>query len=206
MQGLEELRRFALISGTLLALSISNANFAQAATVNLDSSGDVTSISDLVVGTTNYHILFLGHAPYAATFPNGELYADASIIAQAIADLLNVQTTIPNIAGTDPSGPAVNPTTTGFVLPESISASNIKRFAGRHQDASQPLDLNHLSYEYVVNGAVLPVTNTLPNQLVWAFASVETPLPAALPLFVSGLSGLAFLARRRKRKLLSQPT
>lgn len=40
-------------------------------------------------------------------------------------------------------------------------------------------------------GAILPPSNT---------AVAETPLPATLPLFASGLGAFAFVARRRRRK------
>jgi hypothetical protein len=51
-------------------------------------------------------------------------------------------------------------------------------------------------YFYVPDGFTLFISegigNTLPN-------SVATPIPASLPLFVSGLGGLGYLARRRRK-------
>ncbi len=52
-------------------------------------------------------------------------------------------------------------------------------------------------YFYVPDGITFSISdgigNALPN-------SGETPIPAALPLFVSGLGGLGYLARRRRRR------
>ena len=42
--------------------------------------------------------------------------------------------------------------------------------------------------------------NNTDNPGVWSSAAVATPLPAALPLFVSGLGALGLLGWRRKRK------
>jgi hypothetical protein len=77
---------------------------------------------------------------------------------------------------------------------------------GYTQVASGTDELNHvllgpadLFYYFAFNPADVSALNT--NVLLTSVDFVSTvPLPAALPLFASGLCGLGLLARRRKRK------
>ena len=68
--------------------------------------------------------------------------------------------------------------------------------------------INYLNfYAALTNGNYITYNISGPSPIIWIangqtleLATIVTPLPAALPLFATGLGVMAYLAKRRKRK------
>jgi hypothetical protein len=105
------------------------------------------------------------------------------------------------------AGDTVNITVSGFFLqgmydaPVSLSANSIKAAAPGNAilliDFASPLSSNGSD---AVSDVVFFVNQTSSGFVVVTGDAAVTPLPAALPLFAAGVSGLGLFGWRRKRK------
>jgi hypothetical protein len=184
----------------LQGLFLPRAVPAQAATINL-SSGLVTGIDDLDVGGSLYDIAFIGSGTSYNTAYGGAniAYANASAIVDAIKALLNAEyPNVPNIAGTSPL-PGFR--ASGFAIPYSVAASTVDLLFASRPTAS-------LGFGLYGNPLTAPGTfrtGTLNSPYSWIVATpaapavAETPIPGALPLFATGLTGLGFVVFRRRQ-------
>ncbi len=167
---------------------------ALATTVDYSSSGLVSGIEDLVVGSNIYDITFVAGVNYNTAYNNiAVAYSNAGDIVSAIIATLNAEPKTPynqpNIAGT--SGSQSN-----FVLPSAINSSNVTVRGGDHNAAHGAASL----YSALPSGTNFARNGVLSSSYAWAIVTA-VPLPAALPLFASGLGALGLFAWRRKRTL-----
>ncbi len=190
---LSTFRRFAIIACAFLAFTFAPSGPTRAATIHTDGSGDVTSITGLDVGGSFFDIAFIhggeGLSYNDAYTPDTPHYANAEAAAGAIVSFLNSFDPLPKISGTiDPEYGY-----TGFQIPFALAPTYVQVFyANTNCNSSTP--------RYCTN----PMDTFSPTRLnpsVYAWVELyPTPLPATLPLFATGLSGLGLLGWRRKRK------
>ena len=194
-----------LIAAALSALAFAQAIPTRAATVIYDSNGDVTGIVGLwVPDDPNVYvdIAFLpGTNVSYNTAYGGEIVLNeyADFIGDAIGDLLNSLPQIPDIAGTTAAERG------GFLIPWwGIDGGAVHLLWDYHLTGDTTARYPGVSYF----AAYLDASPPLPHY-DWVWTSVTpsaVPLPAALPLFASGLGVMGVLAWRRKRKKAAAKT
>jgi hypothetical protein len=181
------LRLWQILGALLLAISI-NTQPADAVTVNTDGHGHATSVTDLIVGGSTYDVDFV-------------LVFDEASAVMAI-DFTSAATALTAVDSLDAALNAAGVTgivfpifTTGsFAIPTSVSITTfptVTFFEGLYDGSSWQADTS--SQDIVLPGDL--VLNVADFTLVGT-----TPLPAAFPLFATGLGGLVLLGWRRKRK------
>jgi hypothetical protein len=175
----------------ITCLMLTQASQTNAATVQVDASGNATSITGLTVGSVTYNIDFM-YGFFDELF-GGTLFADAPDISMAIRDALNALSPVPQ----DVFDPA---TTTSRFNPSgsfSIPYTNLTTIS---------LDVVFSGFS---NGTWLIGANSGISTLGTTGSAGTTmyavptlvnavPLPAAFPLFLSALAGMGFFGWRRK--------
>ena len=188
-------RSLFLAGSALLALVILQPVATRAATVSYDGSGDVSSITDLQVGTNYFDITFIP-VVFGQTYNDvygssaSVAYSNALQIASAIVTELNSLTPIPDT-------PVISTSYSGFFVPYSVDATTVIWAHSVHNagDGTDPYLAAVLN-----TGAGDRSTYTNPGYS-WVRASpTATPLPAAFPLFGTGLGAFGLLGWRRKQK------
>jgi hypothetical protein len=182
------------VTSTAIAITIANG-----------SLGSVIQPFDTTLGTLdNVTITLMARAEQTITY--------ASNNAPGIPASVNFTLTLsPGVPGASTS---VGFDTTGSLNTTGLTFSPSLPNADFEVAANIPLGLTNNSTN--ANGGVLSNTspfspgNSFPGgdidvQVVYAYTPtpVTTPLPAALPLFATGIGGLGLLGWRRKRKALA---
>ncbi len=173
-----------LLAGAVLTIGIVVAAAPSLAATLVGTPSDATGINDLVVGTTTYDVTFVQgsyNSVYATTPPTflGD-FADAQTASNGIDAFLN-------LSGVT----ALNTFTLEFAVPFAISPS------------SNTFVYNKLGPPWTDLGSANAISSIADGSLAQAVFTVDltaTPLPAAFPLFASGLGALGLLGWRRKRK------
>lgn len=164
---------------------------SHAASVQVNASGYVTGISNLTVGTEAYDIDFM-YGSFDELFM-GSLFSDAPGISEAIRDVLNTLSPVPQEVY-DPDAIAAP----AFLNPAnafSIPYTNLTTIS---------LDVAFSGYSFGSSiwliGANSGISNLgVASSTMYAVPSLSNvPLPAAFWLFGSGLVGLIGITRRKK--------
>ena len=168
---------------------------ASAATINTNGTGEVTSITGLDVGGSFFDVTFFSvGTSYETAYGGADVeYSNALAIASAIAQLLNAQATIPDIAGT-----LGNTAQSGFIVPLSVVGTDLSVYYASRTPPPFP------AYNDPPTFAPITRTTGINPEFAWTevslTAATATPLPAALPLFATGLGAFGLIGWRRKRK------
>jgi len=185
---------FATVCGAVSLLLAIGIAPMRAATVNFNLSGRVTGVSDVVVGASHFNITFsAGGLSYDTAYSgNAITYPNAVAIRDALIVILNgLFPNVPHIAVPDA-------TVSAFIIPLSLTASG---------DVEGPYAVKGTlpTQLYQPQFTLGPVPHDEPRQdtLAWTYVS-ETPLPATLPLFITGLGALGLIGWRRKQKHLGR--
>ncbi len=199
-------RRFALIRryvlGVLLLVPLLFAQGAQpqAAVVNFDGSGDVTSIDGLMVDGQTFDILFVlgtyNTVLGPALFPNAAAIRDAIQIELNPTGPLSAVIDAPNLA-------VALAFSNLFAIPSQISSAlSFGSPFGVDTFGSQRVEVGEGFFtpeRWVPFDSFRGFTE---SNVSWAVPTLisSVPLPAALPLFGSALAMLGIVGWRRRRQ------
>jgi hypothetical protein len=194
---MKKFRLMDLINAAALTLGLCVISMQVSAAVVCVGTGAVaTSCSGVVVNSTTYDVTWLlpnyptGPAPI---FSGVNASADASAVADAINTGLNAGlfTNIEYDTGSGTSS-ALACTEACYYVPYRINPTNVSTWENRYLTTPTPgwVTSSNPSYAFATQ-------NTRPVTVFTPAAAV--PVPAALPLFLSGIALVGWVGRRRSQ-------
>ncbi len=171
------------------------------------SSAALAALSGVAPGTSGNRALFNGATPTAGLSVYTTNLAFFSLINEILLALNGADTVIINVAGTSATlsdnflgGPFAAATNVVWNFYEATSLTFATQFFGSvlapyaNVTLTSPIEGTLVANNVTLNGEMhlRPFAGTLPDQ------PMAVPAPAALPLFLAGLAGLAVVARRRR--------
>ena len=174
------------VSGSVGTLSDGILSFSGTITTSSSSnipgflgSGDISGWDIKITGYSESFTLQPGPDNFIEFLGTSDLLASSTTLSW---------NTSSNVASTFPSE---------FLIEEEFSAPH-KAFILFQQ--SSVTDVSVLTIDAENNGGGLQHNSDLSSNFIFGTAAATTPIPAALPLFATGLGGLGFLGWRRRRK------
>jgi hypothetical protein len=193
-----------LLTSCVLALTVSfglTVAGPSNATTLLGPTSAASGFNGLVVDTVTYDVTFVHdsyNSVYASTTPT--FLGNSTGASDAMIALVSA------LRGSDVTGLVglVLPdyyTVLYLVVPYSVPAGNFVSAAACGTDVNSICQLPPFPPPWGTGTPYVDASTTY-DQLDYAVftAAAETPLPAALPLFASGLGGLGLLSWRRRKK------
>jgi hypothetical protein len=173
----------------------SSSPYDAGAIMIVNTSGASLSIDSAAVSINGLALTGSGYAPFYWTFPVTLAAGNALILTQTTQ--YNFDTS-DYATITSPGVPVTNCTVTCPTVTIGAAGGSPQTFL----DTAHTLDT--LGYDFAYNGANESfnwrLIGTCSGPGCGTTVSLATPLPATLPLFVSGLGAMGLLARRRKKK------
>jgi hypothetical protein len=190
--------------GIFIALACMVAAGPSVAATLVGTTDDASGINGLVIDGVTYNATFVNgsyNSVYASTPPTFLCNPGCAGANDAVAVLLSALNSLNviDLVGLSPSSGGIGAPTYGALIPEVVGSGIVDSiYAGCGTYPNGNCVAGTWSNDA---GIFTEVGSTYPYDDYVVFTAVTaTPLPATVPLFITGLAGLGLLGRRKKRK------